>query len=94
MVSSDWDVVQSIITSLWLFSTSPSIQHIKAHQDDHIPYAQLLLEAQLNIDADAAATEYQTLHGHCRMSVPRITGNDAQFFLHGKTVTHHYVRVI
>jgi hypothetical protein len=82
-------VVQSIITSLWLFSTPPSLQHV-----DLLPYAELPLEAQLNVDADAAATEYQVLYGHSFATVHRITDNGAQFELHDKTVTHHYVRVI
>ena len=35
------------------------VQHIRGHQDLHTPYAQLTLLAQLNVDADSLANEYQ-----------------------------------
>jgi hypothetical protein len=73
---------------------TPSIQNVKGHQDKHAKYAQLPLKAQHNVNMDAAATEYQTIYGHCRTTVPMITGNGAQFVLQGKTVTHHYIQVI
>jgi hypothetical protein len=91
-ISSDWDVIQAIISSLQTFSQCPHIQHVKGHQDDTTPYARLSLEAQLNIDADAAATEFQDAFGGRRWRVPRISGNRAQLFLSKKTVTHHYVK--
>ena len=93
-ITSEWDLIQNIVSSLQIFPTPPMIVHVKGHQDDHLPYDQLPLEAQLNVDADAAATEYQTLHGAHRPVVPPITGNGAHLLLLGKTVTHHYVREI
>jgi hypothetical protein len=49
------------------------------------PYAKLLLEAKLNVYADAAAMEYQT---------GQITGNGVQLIVQGMTVTHHYVHML
>jgi hypothetical protein len=93
-ISSDWDVVQAIIATLQTFEKCPEIQHVKGHQDDHVPYDRLPLEAQLNVDADAAATEFQETYGRSRWQVPRIDGNRAQLTIANKTVTHHYVKNI
>ena len=91
-ITSDWDVIQAIISTLQTFDQCPYIEHVKGHQDDVTAYALLSLEAQLNIDADAAATEYQEAFGGRRWKVPRISGNRAQLSLSHKTITHHYVK--
>ncbi len=91
-ITSDWDIVQAIVSTLQLFPKCPDIKHVKGHQDDDTPYACLPLEAQLNVDADAAATEFQDSYGSRRWQVPRIAGNSAQLYLSQKTVTHHYVK--
>jgi hypothetical protein len=56
----DWNLVEQIHSTLKktqsLFpSFHTHIAHIKGHQHDHTPYAELSLEAQLNVDADATA---------------------------------------
>jgi hypothetical protein len=66
----------------------------KGHQDNHIQYKDLALEAQLNVDADAAATEFQDTLGRSRWQVPRIEGNLVQLSVSHKTVTHHYVKIL
>ncbi len=91
-ITSDWDIVQAIVSTLQLFPKCPDIKHVKGHQDDDTPYACLPLEAQLNVDADAAATEFQDSYGSRRWQVPRIAGHSAQLYLSQKTVTHHYVK--
>jgi hypothetical protein len=90
-ISSDWDVLQSIVSTIRLFPKRPQIEHVRGHQDNDTSYDRLSLEAQLNVDADAAANQYQTLHGQNRFKVPIITGNRAQLTLQDRTVTHHYV---
>jgi hypothetical protein len=63
-ISSDWDIIQAIILTSQMFDTCPVIHNVKGHQDDHIPYKDLTLEAQLNVDAEAATTGFlDTLGG-------------------------------
>jgi hypothetical protein len=38
---------------------STHITHVKGHQDDHTPYNELPLEAQLNVDAHHYHAKYQ-----------------------------------
>jgi hypothetical protein len=94
-IASDWDVLQAIITTLRQFPQTPLVSHVTGHQDDNVSYALVLpLEAQLNIDANAAATLFQTYHGATRYLVPIITGNGAQLNIDNKTVTYGYVKTI
>jgi hypothetical protein len=54
-LSSEWDIMQAIICTLALFLITPSISHVKSHQDQDNPYTILPLEAQLNVDVDVDA---------------------------------------
>jgi hypothetical protein len=94
MISSDWDIIQAIISTLAIFTICPDIHHVKGHQDTQTPYARLSLEVQLNVDADAAASEFQDTFGGIWWQVPRISRNLAQLSLAHKTVTHHYLKHI
>ena len=91
-ITSNWDIIQAIVYTLQTFPKCPEIKHVMGHQDNHTTYDQLPLEAQLNVDADAAATKFQDSYGSRRWQVPRICGNRAQLYLSNKTVTHHYVK--
>ncbi len=51
-LKADWDVTNEIVATLKEMNITPSLEHIKGHQDDHTEYACLSLEAQLNVDAD------------------------------------------
>ncbi|KAI2505025.1 hypothetical protein MHU86_9381 [Fragilaria crotonensis] len=54
----DWDVIRGIQV---LLQQMPELKlkHVKGHQDRDIPYRHLSLLAQLNVDADAQASQYQ-----------------------------------
>jgi hypothetical protein len=95
-ITSEWDVLQSIVSSLQEFLLLPSVAHVKGRikMMYFLMTARLSLEAQLNVDANTVANEYQILYGTSRYKVPWITGNGAQLLSQGKTVTHHYVRKI
>jgi hypothetical protein len=54
----------------------------------------LSLEAQINVDADAAANLYQETRGASRHKAPRITGVGAHLLLKDKTVTYNYVKTL
>jgi hypothetical protein len=56
---SDWDVTHEIVQTLQAMQIQPSLEHVLGHQDDHTPYDDLPLDAQLNVDADEEAGFYQ-----------------------------------
>ena len=54
-----WDCVAEILQTIKaLGRVTPTIEHIKGHQDEDTPYEQLSLSAQLNCDADSLANGY------------------------------------
>ena len=61
----DWDILIEIQHAMQQLP-GITIQYIKAHQDDKIPYPRLPLLAQLNCDADKQAGEFQDQHGCVR----------------------------
>jgi hypothetical protein len=56
----DWDVTHKIITTLQSVQLEPILEHVKGHQDDHTLHDDLASEAQLNVDADKEAGNFQT----------------------------------
>ena len=54
----DWDLTNAIITTLQGTSLQPTFAHIKGHQDKHIEFDFLPLEAQLNCEADHEAVNH------------------------------------
>jgi hypothetical protein len=68
VVDADWDLTSSIVTAA-LTVQGVELQYIKGHQDRTCEYEQLPLLAQLNVDADAVATQYQRNHGQPRSHV-------------------------
>jgi hypothetical protein len=64
-----------------------SFEHIKGHQDDHHAYADLSLEAQLNVDADEEAGRHQQTFPAQRPTIPRLPHNRAQLMLSEKVIS-------
>jgi hypothetical protein len=68
-------------------SVTPVIDHVKGHQDDKLSYDELSLPAQLNVDADALATDellnYPTPCEH----VPLLPAAHVQLNIAGRTIT-------
>jgi exonuclease III len=64
----EWDLVSSILNEM---HTLPNLtlQHVKGHQDRTTAYERLSLLAQLNVDADMMAAQYQCEHGLSRPEV-------------------------
>lgn len=57
----NWEVTHQITKTLHEPATIPTFKHIKGHQDDKHPYHALNLDAQLNVDADVEAGEFQVM---------------------------------
>ena len=66
----DWDVLIETQHAL-LQLPELTLKFVKSHQDKGKPYAQLSLNAQLNVDADKLASEYQDQYGAERTVTPR-----------------------
>ena len=62
-ITTDWDILQNIISSLTQFQQKPKLCHLKGHQDAQASYAQFPLPAQLNVDANRLTIElHQTFN--------------------------------
>jgi hypothetical protein len=56
--SPEWEVLIEIQTSLQRLQGGVILEYIQGHQDKKLPYLQLPLMAQLNVDADALASMF------------------------------------
>jgi hypothetical protein len=66
----------------------PTLEQVQGHQDNHKPYADLLLQAQLNVDAHAKVGSYQQMYpnpNHHPMT-PCLPHNYSQLHLSGKVI--------
>jgi hypothetical protein len=85
----DWDIVEEIVSTLKRFPVTPSFSHVKGHQDDVTAYADLSLEAQLNVEADALAGEFQTKFPSATLLAPLLPSTDVSLTIVDATVTGH-----
>jgi hypothetical protein len=83
----DWDVTNVIIATLKDMKITPVFEHVKGHQDDHTPYDDLPLDAQLNVDADQEAGNYQQQFPAIRPQIPRLPHNRVQLHIHNKVIS-------
>ena len=95
-LKSDWDVLQQLTEAFKTATKAPSVEWVRAHQDDHRPYDELPLESQLNCQADELANVYmKQLTADADLSrVPRFPVNKAQFHMPQGTCTYKLARVI
>ena len=90
-LASDWDVINEIHHNLY-HNVPPfkqTIAHVKGHQDKTVEYEKLPLAAQLNVDADHMAGQFQDEHGREHPFVYRFPHNRAQLNLPGGTITYN-----
>jgi hypothetical protein len=85
-LTADWDVTNEIVKSLREFPTPPTVAHVKGHQDDHLPYSALPLDAQLNVDADAEAGYFQCTFPRHRPIIHRLPSNSVQLHISGQVI--------
>ena len=88
-LSPDWDILIEIQSAL---SQLPNIKlaYVKGHQDRNRSYHELDEMGQLNVDADAKASEYQNEHGATRPLVLMTTSTRAHLLGPQGTITGHY----
>jgi len=88
-MQSEWDVLNEISFSITEFASSMTIEHVRGHQDRKMAYKDLSLLAQLNVDADKYAGEFQDLYGAERPEVLMFPHNGVHLNLFGGTVTYN-----
>ena len=65
------------------------IRHVESHQDDHIPFANLTLDAKLNVQADKIATAFATKPINDHISIPPFA-----IYLNGEYIHHRVDKTI
>jgi hypothetical protein len=61
-VAPDWYLVEDLHCALSHFKLPPEFAHVEGYQDDNKSYDKLTLTAQLNVDADHEAGNFQWNH--------------------------------
>jgi len=89
-IASDWDIINEINLTLRDLQFPIFVEWIKGHQDNKKPYRDLCLLAQLNVDADKAAGQFQDQYGEHRPVVHRFSNTTAHLLMMNETVTHAY----
>ena len=89
VICPDWDVVVEIQRAL---KNLPNIKltFVKGHQDPTTAYENLDLMAQLNVDADAKAKEFQDAYGAHRPIAKMMSATGAHLVGPTGTITSHY----
>jgi hypothetical protein len=86
----DWDLVEEIVTQLRRLPVQPLFSHVKGHQDNHFHYADLSLDAQLNVDADKLAGDFMSQYQDPQTIVPLMPTTGVHLNIDSKTITGHY----
>ena len=88
VLHSEYDVLFQAFQLLNAYPTQPGILHVEGHQDDKIPYINLPLPAQLNVDADRLATRELFEQPNLIHHVPLFPSSKVQLPLGGTSITH------
>jgi hypothetical protein len=94
-LGSEWDVIAQIKATYSelqdeLDQELPTLTHVKGHQDEKIPYEDLPLPAQLNVDCDKLADEAMQQYSvqDCKL-VPIFPASGCQVELASSTITYN-----
>jgi exonuclease III len=91
---SEWDAIISVYNLMDRFPHLPDLQHVYGHQDTDLDYADLPLDAQMNIEADSLATMELTEFATPMYSVPFNPESRVMLSLSGITVTRRIEQTI
>jgi hypothetical protein len=87
----DWDLIDELHNALAHFTQPTPFTHVLGHQDDKKKYADLALEAQLNVDADHEAGNYQWNYPPTvRNQVLLTLTTRVHLHIKHRTITGHY----
>jgi hypothetical protein len=82
----DWDLVEAIVAQVAQANLQVKYKHVKGHQDNDTLYESLPFLAQLNVDADKYAGEYQRRHGSYRPLISLSPTRPIALDINGKTI--------
>jgi hypothetical protein len=87
----DWDLIDKLHSSLAHFTLPTPFTHVLGHQDEKQKYADLPLDAQLNVDADHEAGNFQWNHPPTvHDKVPLTSTTHVHLHIKHCTITGHY----
>jgi hypothetical protein len=89
-LASDFDLESGILDILSRLSIAFQFLHVKSHQDDATEVHLLPWEAQLNVQADALATDYLDNYADPSKLVPFIPASHASLIIDGETITRRF----
>ena len=87
---SEFDVTEQIFSTIKDSQITAKYKWVKGHQDSAKAYDDLSLEAQLNVDADALAGEYQEEQRQFHPMVNILPSCPAMLSIRGISVTSNY----
>ena len=90
----DWDVVQAIVQTQQKFAISSTYQHVHGHQDEKVPFTELSLMAQINVEADKFAGAYRHQFGSHRPIIPLSPTRPVALDIDGKTIHRKFKQSI
>ena len=93
-LDAEWDLLILVHTLLELFTTRPTIHHIKGHQHQAIPYDEPDPIAQMNVDADTLATYELKEYGRVHSIIPFDPACGVSLCVDGRTITREIDRTI
>jgi hypothetical protein len=89
-LQSEYDVTEQIYRTQATHNIKATFYWVKGHQDKNKTYEELPLEAQLNINADELAGEYQDEYGKFRPLVHLLPSCPAMLAIRGISITGNY----
>ncbi|OEU08199.1 hypothetical protein FRACYDRAFT_249987 [Fragilariopsis cylindrus CCMP1102] len=89
-LKSEFDVTEQIYKTTSIYGIDATYSWVRGHQDKHTAYIDLPLEAQLNVDADKFAGDFQMTKGKFRPLVFLLPSCDAMLSIRGISITSNY----
>jgi hypothetical protein len=68
------------------YPVKAKFEHVRRHQDTKIPFSELPLLANLNVEADKYAGSHRAQHGHHRPLIPLSATRPVALDLQGRTI--------
>jgi len=91
-LKSEFDVTEQIYRTTEIYGINATYKWVRGHQDKHTAYDDLPLEAQLNVDADKFAGDFQIAKGKFRPMIFLLPSCDAMLSIRGISITSNYRR--
>jgi hypothetical protein len=86
-LKSEFDVAEQIYRTTTTYGIQSTYNWVRGHQDKNAAYDDLKLEAQLNVNADKYAGDFQLAKGKFRPLVSLLPSCDAMLSIRGISVT-------